>query len=117
MLQINDDYPYEISIDEITKINSISRITNAKNCKNVKISFIDNKVMLHFEAEAADNLVATFTCTLDGIEYDATILGHPFHGKTRVIINASIDFTVTEDANLQILIEDDESEEQTEQNT
>ena len=116
LLQINDDYPYEISIDEITKIYSISGITDAKNCKNVKISFIDNKVMLHFEAEAADNLVATFTCTLDGIEYDATILGHPFHGKTRVVIKASIDFTVTEDANLQILIEDDEPEEQTEQN-
>ena len=117
MLQINDDYPYEISIDKITKISSISKITNAKNCKNAEISFIDDKVMLHFEAEATDTTVATFTCTLDGIEYDATILGHPFHGKTRVIINASIDFTVTEDASLQILIEDDEPEEQAEQNT
>lgn len=117
LLQINDDYPYKISIDEITKINSISGITNAKNCKNVKISFIDGKVILHFEAEATDTTVATFTCTLDGIEYDATILDHPFHGRTKVIINASIDFTVTEDADLQILIEDDELEEQTEQNT
>jgi len=117
ILQVANDYPYEISIDKITMINSIGDITDAKNCKNVKISFIDNKVMLHFEAEAADNLVATFTCTLDGIEYDATILGHPFHGKTNVNVNASIDFTVTEDANLQILIEDDESEEQAEQNT
>ena len=117
VLQVADDYPYDISIDKITNNPTIAPCTDLKNCTKASASFTDGKVIVHFEAKVTDTTVAEFKIPITNIEYDATILGHPFHGKTNVNVNVSIDFTVTEDASLQILIEDDESEEQTEQNT
>ena len=117
ILQVANDYPYDISIDKITNNPTIAACTDLKNCTKASASFTDGKIVVHLEAKVTDTTVVEFKVPITDIEYDATILGHPFHGKTNVNVNASIDFTVTEDANLQILIEDDESEEQAEQNT
>lgn len=117
VLQVEDDYPYDISIDKITNIPTIAACADLKNCTKASALFANGKIVIHFEAKVTDTTVTEFKVPITNIEYDATILGHPFHGKTNVNVNVAIDFTVTEDANLQILIEDDESEEQTEQNT
>jgi hypothetical protein len=117
VLQAVDDYPYDISIDKITNTPTIAACTDLKNCTKASASFTDGKIVIHLEAKVTDTTVVEFKVPITNIEYDATILGHPFHGKTNVNVNVSIDFTVTEDASIQILIEDDKSEEQTEQNT
>ena len=112
VLQIADDYPYDISIDKITNTPTIAACTGLKNCTKASASFANGKIIIHFEAKVTDTTITEFKVPITNIEYDATILDHPFHGKTNVNVNVTIDFTVTEDANLQILIEDDEPEEQ-----
>ena len=111
ILEVADNYPYSITIDNITSYGT-STASNCVNCKSANFVQDDNgNTFIHIEIEnATDDTIATCTLTLDGIEYEATILGHPFRGKTKVIYSCTIATTIDEEASFTIEIEDDPEE-------
>lgn len=109
LLKVADDYPYSITIDEISILDSIT-VSNLKNCKNVKFITENNCYSIHIEIDdATDNTIATFTIRIP-IVYTATIEGHLFKGQTYTTINGSVSTTIDEEIPLSIRIVDDEED-------
>ena len=109
LLKVADDYPYNITIDEISILDSIT-VSNLKNCKNVKFITENNCYSIHIEIDdATDDTIATFTIRIP-IIYTATIEGHLFKGQTYTTINGSVSTTIDEEIPLSIRIVDDEED-------
>lgn len=109
LLKVADDYPYNITIDEISILDSIT-VSNLKNCKNVRFITENNCYSIHIEIDdATDDTIASFTIRIP-IVYTATIEGHLFKGKTYTTINGSVSTTIDEEIPLSIRIVDDEGD-------